>query len=254
MAEETQEIKNSFNISRFRSSIEKNGILRNNKFRMLIYAPKALSETRVAGQAGLIDTARYIELWAESTNVPGIAVNTNNLRRYGYGIQEKRPFDTVTNDLNVSFLGDAKGSIWTYFQQWIKLISNYEDSQGMRGERNTGLTPGHKPYELSYKEDYATSAEIHVFTEDGKSAPIKVILQEIFPIMLGDIQLNWGDTNNIMRVPVTFAYKNWYNEYSDQYANPNSDDSASYPERNFKHLDIPGIGQLLPVQLFKSGK
>lgn len=240
-----------FNVSRFKSSVEKNGLLRNNKFMMRIYPPAGFSSANKPEQASLIETARYIELWGESTNIPGIAVNTNNFRRYGYGPMEKKPFDTVTNDISVSFIGDGKGALWEFFHQWIRLIMNFEFADGPNPDYNVGLTTGHKPYELSYKNEYASYAEIYVFADNGNTSdpnagiPIKVNLREIYPVMLGDVQLNWGDTNNIMKVPVTFTFKDWFTLTSRDYNSTNANDSASYA-KFFDHLKIPGTQSIIP--------
>ena len=65
-------------------------------------------------------------------------------------------------------------------------------------------------------------------------------MREIYPITLGDVQLNWGDANNIMRVPVTFTFKDWYNIDSRIYDNSNADDSISTAAFFQDHLTIPG--------------
>jgi hypothetical protein len=37
-------------------------------------------------------------------------------------------------------------------------------------------------------------------------------MDEAFPISMGDIPLNWGDTNSLIKIPVTFTFFTWRNE------------------------------------------
>jgi len=191
-----------FNVNEFRSEITKKGILKNNKFLVRMYAPRGFNSS-------LSNTVRFLEFWCESANIPGVSLSATEVRRYGYGNIEKKPYVTMNNDVTMSFLGDAQGIIWTFFQQWIKLIVNYDMRNGITG--STGVTSGQAPFELSYKEDYAVDIHLSIFDDLGNEA-IHVLLREAYPIFVGDIQLNWGDTNSIMRIPVTFAVYDWYNE------------------------------------------
>lgn len=202
---------NGFNISGFRSSIAKSNVLKNNKFLFRISPPRAF----IAGGGNLAQlsvASRDIELWCDSTNIPGAALETIPHKRYGYGNYEKRPFNTTFNDITMTFIGDGNGVVWTFFQQWIQLISHYDMRAGINSKSN-GILPSSSPYEIAYKMDYAVNAELIMFDDKGIEK-IHIHFNEIFPVILGDVQLNWGDTNNIMRVPVSFTYLNWYNDKS----------------------------------------
>lgn len=192
-----------FNVNDFRAEINRKGLLKNNKFFVRMYIPQGMRNT------GLSSTARFLEFWCESSNIPGVSLSTTEVRRYGYGNVEKKPYVSMNNDITMSFLGDSQGVIWSYFQQWMRLIVNYDMRKGINGE--TGILSGQKPFELAYKDDYVVDIHLSVFDDLGKEA-IHVVLREAYPIFIGDIQLNWGDTNSIMRIPVTFTVYDWYNE------------------------------------------
>lgn len=191
-----------FNVSSFRSELNKSGVMKNNKFFVRMYAPRGLSSTPLS------NTVRSLEFWCESANIPGVSLNVTEIRRYGYGNFEKKPYVSQNNDISMSFIGDANGVIWSYFQQWMKLIVNYDMRKGITG--STGVSSNQAPFELSYKEDYAVDIHLSVFDDLGKEK-IHVVLREAYPIFVGDIQLNWADTNTIMRIPVTFTVYDWYN-------------------------------------------
>jgi hypothetical protein len=69
----------------------------------------------------------------------------------------------------------------------------------------------HAQNELAYKDDYAVDIKISVFKENTEEV-IKIVLRQAFPTDIGDIQLNWNDTNDYMRIPVSFTYTDWYTE------------------------------------------
>lgn len=197
-----------FNLNTFRSNVTKNnGLLKNNKFMVRMFAPRGFQST-AKGQE-LSQTARFLEFWCESANIPGVSLNVNEVRRYGYGTIEKKPYASLNNDINMSFLGDAKGAIWTYFQQWLRLIVNYDMRRGITAE--TGMMPGQSPFLMSYKDDYAVDIYLYVF-DDRNNEIFRIVLRDAYPIFVGDVQLNWGDTNSLMRIPVTFTVYDWYNE------------------------------------------
>lgn len=197
-----------FNVNTFRSNITKNnGLLKNNKFMVRMFAPKGFQSSQRAQE--LTETARYMEFWCESANIPGVSLNVNEIRRYGYGTIEKKPYASLNNDINMSFLGDAKGAIWTYFQQWLRLIVNYDMRKGIIAE--TGMMPGQSPFLMSYKDDYAVDIYLYVF-DDRNNEILTIVLRDAYPIFVGDVQLNWGDTNSLMRIPVTFTVYDWYND------------------------------------------
>lgn len=199
-----------FNVNNFRAELSKKGVMKNNKFFVRMYSPRGFSNSGNRDAALLAsDTVRFLEFWCEGTNIPGVSLSTTEIRRYGYGAMEKKPYVTLSNDITMSFIGDAKGIIWAYFQNWIKLIVNYDMRNGITG--STGILRNQKPFELAYKDDYAVDIHISVFDDVGNES-IHVVLRDAYPTFVGDIQLNWGDTNSLMRVPVTFSFFDWYNE------------------------------------------
>ena len=197
--------QSGFNISTFKANLATNGVMRNNKFLVRIPYPIGM-----INKSELSNTSRYLELWCESTNIPGVSLSTNEIRRYGYGNIEKKPYVAINNDVNFSFISDGASAIWTFFQQWIRMIVNYDMRYGINAQKNNGVLAGQKPFELGYKYEYVSDIEIIVFNETGKEI-LNVILREAYPTFVGDVQLNWGDTNNIARIPVTMTVYDWYN-------------------------------------------
>jgi hypothetical protein len=141
---------------------------------------------------------------------------TGDIRRYGYGPIEKNPYVSHHNDPNFQFIADGKMAIWTYFQQWMKLIINYDMRAGIMGRTGVGAPGGERardqlPYEIAYKEDYAVDVEVILYSWEGEKRQ-KIVLREAYPIFVGDIPLNWDDVNRYVQIPVTLTMFDWYNE------------------------------------------
>ena len=207
-----------FNIAKFRTNVAANGVMRTNKFLVRFHVPRGMQKTKI-----FVDDARYLEYWCESVNIPGVSLATQDVFRYGYGNYEKKPYNAITNDISLSFIGDAGGSVWTFFQQWMRMIVNYdmrgginngtssEITNGVTVEKSNGILPGQHPFQLAYKEDYVSDVELLIFDEASTIPQLVVVFREAFPIFVGDIPLNWADLNDTVRVPVTLSCYDWYN-------------------------------------------
>jgi len=225
-----------FNIETFRSTLGKNGVLRNNKFMVRIPYPKGMSNS-----GNLKETSRYLELWCDSTNLPEAVLSVMPIRRYGYGVQEKMPAEISFGDITFTFMSDGNGAIWGFFQQWMKMVMNYDMSTGIVG-RNSIYDRDQTPYEVAYKTDYITDIEIKIFHENGKEI-FGVVLREAFPISLNNIQVNWADTNDIMRIPVTMTFTDWYRKSPDSYSDYSQITAAPTPSTGpvFPNRTVTGV-------------
>jgi len=66
---------------------------------------------------------------------------------------------------------------------------------------------------VDYKENYASTLELFVYNDAGILIA-KYVMTEAFPIAIGDMPVNWADTNNLLKIPVTFTFYTMYNEFS----------------------------------------
>lgn len=195
-----------FNIQNFSKQINKNGVLRNNKFLMSFTPPKILLDHRSYKN----EVIKNIEFWCDSFNIPGVSLATSEIRRYGYGVMEKKPYVPMFNDITFTFYNDSSSYILSYFQSWLRLISNYDTFQGINGT-NRGVINNHLPYEMSYKDDYTTTIQLTVFKDTGEKS-IRINCTSAFPISVGDLPMNWNDTGSIMKIPVVMTFMDWYEE------------------------------------------
>jgi hypothetical protein len=201
-----------FDVARFRSQIVgDSGLLRTNLFLVSISFPTEFAST----QSQLMKlTPRTLMMFTEATSLPGLSLmSDDSIRRYGTGVTEKMPYGAVFTDLSISFLADGNGEILKMFHNWMKYIVNYDSSiNGVTSKFN-----GAEPYEVGYKDQYAATMEITVYSEAADKI-ITYKINEVFPLFLGDISMGWADNDSIMRVPVTFSYRDWITNSMDRAA------------------------------------
>jgi len=185
-----------FSIDDFKANIGRNGgLLKNNRFLVRIPTPTILTGRSVGG-VNTAQTGRILEYYAESVSVPGISLQTSELRRQGIGNLEKAPFGAAFTDCNVTFRIDQKSQVWNLFQAWIDTIYNYNMSRGTY-------------FELAYKDEYATTLTIFVYNEVTPKYPTMIVdLVDAFPVSISDLSLNWGSSEHI-RLNVRFNFLSW---------------------------------------------
>jgi hypothetical protein len=185
-----------FSIDDFKAQLAKNGgLLKNNRFLVRIPTPTILLG-RSVGNINTNQTGRILEYYAESVSVPGLSLQTSEIRRQGVGNLEKTPFGAAFTDCNVSFRIDQKSEVWNFFQAWMDTIYNYNIS------KNT-------EYELAYKDEYCTTLTIFVYNEIAPQYPALIVdLVDAFPVAISDIALNWG-SSDFMRLNVRFNFLTW---------------------------------------------
>ena len=103
------------------------------------------------------------------------------------------------------------------------------------------------PYLVKYKNQYRSSVNIINYHESGKRIADQVSLLNAYPIDIKDIQLNWGDTNQMMIVPVTFTYFDFIDStYAALQINPPEESGLSLLEKIQK-----GVSAALVFKSFK---
>jgi hypothetical protein len=204
----------AFNVNELHGELARAGIMRNNHFLVEFPMPLSLRQN-VTGKALLSDTNRVLSLYAEGCNLPGVALMTEEVRRYGYGAYEKFPHTPVFTDMTATLRENAYGHISAFMQAWIKAAICFENRETLN--TRSGPVLNQYPMEVGYKYDskngegYATDVRIRMFNEAGEET-VAIVLKDAFPIFVGDIPLNWNARSDYVRVPVTFTFSSWYNE------------------------------------------
>ena len=196
-----------FNVDEFRSRVsDAGGLTRNNKFRLVVTPPQIFTgiapDKRTTTLQQTISHAKYLEFFCYATSIPGLALNTHEYRRYTYGLAEKRPVAVQFRDITLSIYFDNQRRNYDFFKSWIETIFTHD-------ARNTI----DDLFIVDYKENYASTLELFVYNDAGILIA-KYVMTEAFPIAIGDMPVNWADTNNLLKIPVTFTFYTMYNEFS----------------------------------------
>lgn len=186
-----------FNITDFRASMDTQGILRSHSYMVRINAPTVLSN---------YDASR-LTLRADSLNMPGINLMTQDaIYRYGYGVAEVMPYNVAFSPVTISFIVDKSASQYTFFNLWMNYIFSTNMQSGING---VSEDLGSYPFEVEYKNNYATDMNIFVYNENIDKV-IELTFQEAYPVLMQDTMLNWNEQNAPIRLQMTFAYKTFY--------------------------------------------
>jgi hypothetical protein len=202
-----------FNIEAFKAEVnQKAGFQRTNRFLMTFPTPRLLVGLSYDGAfdgSGFpnMEVNRNIEMWCESITLPGYQLMTHDVRRWTYGPIEKRPFAPNFSQLQAVFLADGDGAIWRFFNDWTQSIIPHDTDRGINGPSKRGYSG--EAYEVQYKSLYVTELNIYTYHENGD--PIQnIVCREAFPSQIGDVSLNWGDNNNLVRLQITFDFLDWF--------------------------------------------
>lgn len=178
-------------LGNFISEIRNSSVAKTNLFDVEVTPPRIL---------GGSETARKLSLYAEGAQLPGRNIQTDQLKRFGVGPQEKVPYSMQYNDITLNFIGDGKGEIYKFFYRWMHGIVRGDYSvSSPKADSN-----GKAPYEVQFKDQYAVPITITMYNEQGSPVLVSKLI-DAFPVNVSEVGLNWSDSN-MMTFPVTFSY------------------------------------------------
>jgi hypothetical protein len=191
----------TFNIDTFINDLNKRGTLQTNKYEVKIARPRVF----VRNEA-IFEQLKYR---AESVRIPGVTLETTDVRRYGHDIRQKTTTGASFNDVGITFIEQDMNRVSKLFYYWIDKIYGFRGIDSSRttvtvinpGQQNSTV-PGSA---VEYKDNYSTRIQIDVFNNNGQLT-MSVILEDAFPISMGDVSLGWSDRNSLYKLNVSFAY------------------------------------------------
>jgi hypothetical protein len=202
----------AFDVQEMLSTINaRGGLSKASRFMASFTPPGGLGFTNNGQIKGQIKDLSFM---CESTSIPGLAYQTDDIRSSGYGNIEKRPYATVYQDVTLNFFCDNDGTVIAFFHKWLQSIFNFNNKSAPDATSNSGL-PLHT---FGYPKDYFGTIDIvHYYDENkGPKKIVTVSLQEAYPINIGEITVDWNSQDTLTKIPVTFAYTYWSSETLDQ--------------------------------------
>lgn len=170
------------------------GFTKASKFLVEIYPPQSLNS---------LGSNPNVFFLCDSANLPGISLSTDDVQVTGYGISEKRPRSAEFGPVNLSFFCDSNTKVFSFFHRWLQSIYNFNLDTAPSG------TAGGLPMNtFAYPKEYYGVVNISHFDDTGEQI-IQYTLNDAFPTAVGDIPLDWGLTDQLIKIPVSFVYKYW---------------------------------------------
>lgn len=165
-----------FNANQFRANFS-SGFARNNMFKVEIPNPPINFNTT------------NIEFACIASELPGKQIATAEYK--DYGLVRKIPYGAIFDDASLEFLVDGQMSQKLFIDQWMEHIVD-----------NTGSS------DVEYYDNLNTNVIITQYSPTG-SVIYKIELEEAYPVAVEPLTLSWENKDDIHRVRVSFAYRNW---------------------------------------------
>lgn len=125
-----------------------------------------------------------------------------------YGPNQKLPYQTVYEDMTLTFICRNQSLEREFFDDWQSTIN----------PPNT--------FDFNYRDDY--SARIEIFQFDDQNVPqYQFTLLDAYPILVNTQQLTWAD-DQFLRLGVTFTYSWWTRPGLDPISRNSSGTGASF--------------------------
>ena len=212
----------AFSINEMLSAVNSvGGLSKASKFMVTITRSTNANVGRADRGPAVVGGAQNLSFLCDSAVLPGLGYQTDEIRMSGYGNVEKRPYATIFQDVPLTFYSDADGSVFKYFHAWMQSVFAFNDAANPNG-----TVKGLPLNSFQYPNEYYGIVEIIHMNEikiekdsDRKLADrtiVKYQLLEAYPISIGDIQVDWNMQDQILKIPVTFAYTNWTSTTLDQ--------------------------------------
>ena len=198
--------------------------LRTNHFLVTLNPPSTISK-------GL--TSQQLTLTCEAAPLPGIQLATiDRSLPYGYGPNYKLPIGAAFSDINLNFLSDSKGLVHKLFTDWMGMIIPFNTASVTNNTSNT------TPYFISYMSDYSVNVNISALDLAGNPV-INYTLYNTYPSFMGDIQGNWSEQDQLVRIPVRFNFSNWSVSYNNTATNISSLNTSTSPSNTLTNIGVP---------------
>jgi hypothetical protein len=182
-----------FNISNFKYNALTSGLLRPTLYDVLIK-----NHTK----------AKEYSFLTENVALPSVGMDTQAIRRYGYGPLEYVPFRPVFQDsvrMNL-ITQSSKSNVLSDFLIEISNISPFMNYSTMRSQiASSGQSVSLFPYEVQYKKDIEFDISVMIYNEK-KEDVMTYTFKNCYAKQIGGIDLGWGNTDQYVRTSVDFAF------------------------------------------------
>ena len=202
-----------FNVQNFMSQINETGFVRPTLFLAIITLPRIITGY----------DQKQLTLLTHSVSLPGVSfITSDNIRRYGMGQIESRPYAVSQTDIDFTFYVDGYATINKFFYEWMNNIVPSNVDSNLTVPRGSD---GSRFYLSNYKEDYVTTIEFLVFNEFSNKV-MSAKLREAYPLALNPLTMDWDARDQVAQLNVSFKFTDWTNTFYDVEPNQGEDNDS----------------------------
>jgi len=207
----------AFDIEEFKAYIEDGGVLQNNKYDVQIVFPAgspmgrsflSSATTQGASSSQITDDMMFRCI---NASLPGIALRTTDVNRFGVGVLEKMPFSGNYTDMDLTFLSDRYGDQYSFLYGWINnvfSVTGQVAGSSAGGSVVSNINGNRKFYTTEYKDNYSATIIITVY-DNGGDPVLVYTLYKAFPIAINDIPVSWADRDGLLKVTTKITFREW---------------------------------------------
>ncbi len=182
--------KQSSSINDLVNQVTVSGLAFSNRYEVFINTPSVLNQSEGSINTDLM---RSISLRCESITIPGRSFSTIPFRFYGPA--RNMPYEQIySGEVVMTFMLSEDLRERDFFEKWMQGVSRPND------------------YKFEYYANYTTNMEIDVITRD-QQAMYKVNLEEVYPKIIGDIQVGYDKYDEYMRQDITMCFRKYTTTY-----------------------------------------
>ena len=170
------------------------------KFKSMALSPGLMKPTLYGVTINRLD--RVYKFLTEAVALPTVGVDTQAIRRYGYGPVDYVPFRPVFQDsVRISLITQAsKANALTQFLNSVSEISPFMNYNTM-GTRKSKINA----YEVKYKKKLEFDMVITIYNEESNPVMFYTF-KECYAKQVGGVDLGWGSNDQYVRTSVDFAF------------------------------------------------
>jgi hypothetical protein len=145
---------------------------------------------------------RQVNIHCNSVSMPPVTLDSQSIQRGSEPPRDQVQGHNYEGEINATFYADKYMRERHFFEAWQKMAVD---------------PVSHK---VGYYDNYIGKMQIYQLgaeqAEDSRDRPTYAIeATEVYPKTISAIEYNYGTNNEIVKINVAFAYKQWYNMTTD---------------------------------------
>jgi hypothetical protein len=193
----------------------------------------------------LIQTyGRQVNIHCENVSMPGVTLDAQSIQRGSEPARDQVVGHNYEGEIQATFYADKYLRERHFFEAWQKMAVS---------------SVTHK---ANYYDNYVGKMHIYQIGDDNiaqrdrPSYGIEAI--EVYPKTIAAIEYGYGKSNEIVRVQVGFAYKQWYNMTTDPETNRMNNTDLPFGTARQRDAEVkarnPGLFGMLPPDVRRTGR